>query len=505
MNAQASNEYVFQVSGLNKHFGPTYANKNIDFSLKHGEVRGLAGENGSGKSTLLSQLAGIYSSDSGTILKDGKEYIPTSPLYAQQHGVSIVVQELGCIGALPAGINVFLGRSGEFAKFGIVNLRKVYQRANEILEQWDLPKVPLGRNASSMSVESKKIVEIARALSTDPDVLILDEVTQALAQDNRTKLHNLIQKYKEMGKSVILITHDLDEMIEITDSISILRDGELIETVDSRNITEDELKTKMVGRNLEGEYYRSDTEATRGEQKILSVSDLTTVSGLNSVSFDLYSGEILGLCGLSDSGIHEVGKAVYGLEDRVKGDVYMENIDYHIKNAAGAWKHQVGYVPKDRDNEALMLHASIRENFSMSSVPEMSSAAGYLSNAKLTAFADEAKTQFSVKATSVRQEIDALSGGNKQKVNMGRWLLKDLHLLIVDCPTRGVDVGVKAYLYQCLRDAKAAGLAILLITDELPEAIGMSDRILIMKNGKITGEVSRSEGLSEEAIVRVMI
>ena len=190
-----------------------------------------------------------------------------------------------------------------------LGFRSPYTQVDELCEAADESYIvgdcaKVGKIYEAMSVESKKIVEIARALSTDPDVLILDEVTQALAQDNRTKLHNLIQKYKEMGKSVILITHDLDEMIEITDSISILRDGELIETVDSRNITEDELKTKMVGRNLEGEYYRSDTEATRGEQKILSVSDLTTVSGLNSVSFDLYSGEILGLCGLSDSGIH---------------------------------------------------------------------------------------------------------------------------------------------------------------------------------------------------------
>lgn len=500
-----SNDLVFKVTGLNKHFGPTYANKNIDFTLRHGEIRGLAGENGSGKSTLLSQLAGIYSSDSGTILKDGEVYRPDSPLYAQNHGVSIVVQELGCIGALSAGVNVFLGRTGEFTRFGVVNMRKIYRRAGEILEQWSLPRIPLNKHANAMSVEEKKIVEIARALSTDPDVLILDEVTQALAQDNRDKLHALIRKYKELGKSVILITHDLDEMIEITDTISILRDGELIETVNSKEITEEQLKTKMVGRSLEGEYYRSDAEATRGNEVILSLRNVSTPRGLKDISFDVYAGEILGFCGLSDSGIHEVGKVAYGLEEKSSGSVILVQEQYEIQKASGAWKNRVGYVPKDRDNEALMLHASIRENFDMSSVPEVIGTAGFLSQKKLNQLADDARSQFRVKSVGIFQEIDALSGGNKQKVNMGRWLLKDLQLLIVDCPTRGVDVGVKAYLYQCLKNAKAAGLAILLITDELPEAIGMSDRILVMKDGQITGEVSRSEGLSEEAIVKVMI
>lgn len=498
-------DYMFEVTGLNKHFGPTHANKDINFTLKKGEVRGLAGENGSGKSTLLSQLAGIYSSDSGVILKNGEEYKPTSPLYAQEHGVSIVVQELGCIGDLPAGINVFLGRTKQFTKFGIVNMRAIYKETNAILEEWGLPQVPLGKLTKGMNVEQRKVVEIARALSTNPDVLILDEVTQALSKDNRDKLHRLIEKFKSQGKSIILITHDLEEMIEITDSISILRDGELIETLQSEGLTEDDLKTKMVGRNLDGDYYRSDHQASRGDDLILSVKNLSTESGIDDVSFDLYGGEILAFCGLSDSGIHDLGKAVYGLEHHTNGTVTLAQENFNIKTANQAWNHRVGYVPKDRDNEALMLKASIRENFSMSSVPEVATGVGVLSVPKLNKLSADARIKYKVKSVDIHQEIDALSGGNKQKVNLGRWLLKDLQLFIVDCPTRGVDVGVKAYLYQCLREAKEAGLAILMITDELPEAIGMADRILIMKNGKITGDVERSADLSEEEIVKVMI
>ncbi|NCB62362.1 MAG: sugar ABC transporter ATP-binding protein [Clostridia bacterium] len=500
-----NSEFVFQVTGLNKFFGPTHANKNIDFTLKRGEVRGLAGENGSGKSTLLSQLAGIYAPDSGTILKDGAPYAPESPLYAIRSGVSIVVQELGLIGTLPAGVNVFLGRTKPFSKFGVVNLRKVYHEANQILEKWGLPAIPIRRVAGEMNVETKKIVELARALSSEPDVLILDEVTQALSQDNRLKLHKLVEQYRALGRSIILITHDLEEMLEITDSISILRDGELLDTVDSKAITVEELKSRMVGRSLEGEYYRSDAETSHGEQVILSVEHLTTESGLTDVSFKVHEGEIVALCGLSDSGIHEVGKAVYGLSRALKGGVHLVKDGAEIRHHSQAWEHRVGYVPKDRDNEALMLNASIRENFCMSNIPELQGKALLLKNRDLDAAAEGARERFQVKCTGTHQVINALSGGNKQKINLGRWLIKDLQLLIVDCPTRGVDVGVKAYLYQCLKEAKTKGMAILMITDELPEAIGMADNILVMKNGSVSRTISRSSGFSEESIVQVMI
>lgn len=503
--SEKKNEYAFQVTGLNKRFGPTHANKDINFTLKRGEVRGLAGENGSGKSTLLSQLAGIYISDSGTILKDGQPYAPDSPLYAIEHGVSIVVQELGLIGNLPAGINVFLGRTKPFSRFGVVNVKKVQQQANQILDKWGLPQVPLHRMAAAMNVETKKIVELARALSNDPDILILDEVTQALSQDNRVKLHKLIQKYRELGRSVILITHDLEEMLEITDSISILRDGELIETVDSKELDVETLRSKMVGRSLEGEYYRSDMETSHEEEVVLSVEDLSTESGLKDVSFQVHKGEIMALCGLSDSGIHEVGKAVYGLTHIRKGHVRLVPDQLEIRHHSQAWKHRVGYVPKDRDNEALMLNASIRENSCMSSVPQLTGKALLVKNGDLDRLANQVREQFQVKCTGIDQVINALSGGNKQKINLGRWLVKDLQLLVVDCPTRGVDVGVKAYLYQCLREAKKKGMAILMITDELPEAIGMADNILVMKDGSVSGQVTRSSGFSEESIVQVMI
>lgn len=238
---------ILEVKGLNKWFGATYANKNIDFQLRPGEVRGLAGENGSGKSTLLTQIAGIQPSDSGEMFLNGTPYKPRSPLDATSSGVAIVVQELGLVPNLPAGINVFLGNTKRFSRFGIINNRKVYEAANQALSQWGLPPIPFQRLSGDMNVESRKMVELARALASDPQILILDELTQSLSHDNRTVLYELIRKFKEMGRSIILISHDLEEMLKITDSVSILRDGELLATERSQDIPLEDLKIRMVG------------------------------------------------------------------------------------------------------------------------------------------------------------------------------------------------------------------------------------------------------------------
>ena len=496
---------VLQITGLSKSFGVTRANINIDFNLKKGEIRGLAGENGSGKSTLLSQIAGIYESDSGTMYKDGEVYQPKSPLDANERKISMVVQELGLVGNLPAGINVFLGKTKQFATFGVVSLSKVYASSNAELKKWGLPPIKFQKLAGEMNVESRKMVELARALASDPDILILDEVTQALSHDNRTVLYQLIKKFKELGRSIILITHDLEEMIQITDSISILRDGKLIATEESQNLNVDVLKAKMVGRELEGEYYRSDMEELYEDDIILSVENLSIEGGVNNISFEIHKGEILGFCGLSDSGIHDVGKAVYGVEKIKSGTIRLIPENVEIKNSEQALAHRMAYVPKDRDGEALMMQCSIEHNFCLTSVENIKGRLGYLSGKRMKKMAEEAKEKFNVKCTCIDQTMSGLSGGNKQKVNLGRWLIKDLQVLIIDCPTRGVDVGVKAYIYECLKVAKNNGLAVLLITDELSEAIGMSDNIVIMKNGVIKKTIKRSAHFSEEEIIEVMI
>ncbi len=501
-------ENILEIRGLNKYFGPTHANVDVDFTLKRGEVHGLIGENGSGKSTLLSQIAGLYGSDSGEMKVNGQPYKPHSPLDAYDHKIAMVMQELGVVGSLPAGINVFLGRMNRFSKAGILNKKALYKEVADILEKWDLSAPPLNRNTDGMSIESRKMIELARALSVDPEILLLDEVTQSLSLNNRERLYKLIEKFKSMGRSIIVITHDIEEMIEITDNVTVLRDGAVVGTVISSETTPDEIRNMMVGREVEGGYYRDDYAPDFSDKVELEVRNLTVAGEIENVSFDVHEGEILGFCGLSDSGIHTVGQAVYGLTDKklTSGTVHLMHNDTYVNNATTALRNNVGYVPKDRDNEALMIAANIRDNFGLPSVHVIrNKGTGFIHPGKVKKLSNDMVDKLSVKTTGIYQTMDSLSGGNKQKVNLGRWLAKDIKLLILDCPTRGVDVGVKAYIYSIMKEAKKDNIAMILISDELTEVLGMSDRIIVMKDGKVSGEMDRSEDLTEQKVIGVMI
>ncbi len=496
---------IFEIHGLNKSFGSTHANVNIDLSIQQGEIRGLIGENGSGKSTLISQIAGLYPSDSGEMRIGGEIYAPRNPVDAYNHKISMVLQELGVVGSLPVGVNVFLGRTHQFTKYGILNSKAMRAEAAKVFQEWNIPMPPLGARMDSMLIEERKMVELARAMSVDPNILLLDEITQSLSLNNRQILYDLLKKVKAMGRSVILITHDVEEMIAITDTITILRDGQVVGNLVSAEATPDEVKSMMVGRDISGDYYREDMQPDFQDQVVLEADHLTVPGELEDVSFQLHAGEILGLCGLSDSGIHSVGKAVYGLSKANHGSVRLTEEDITVKSPMTALKHQMGYVPKDRDNEAMMIDAAIRENFALPSYRELTGPIGFVSPRSMKKLSNDMIDQMSVKCTGIFQRVNALSGGNKQKINLGRWLAKDLKVLVLDCPTRGVDVGVKAYIYSLMKQAKKDGIATLLISDELTEVIGMADRLLVMKDGKITKEIDRGDEFTEQAIIGDMI
>lgn len=496
---------ILEVRGLNKSFGATHANRDIGLRLQAGEIRGLIGENGSGKSTLISQIAGVCRPDSGEMRVGGRVYAPRGPLDAYRHGISMVLQELGVVGALPVAVNVFLGRTGQFTRGGVIHMKALKQAAAGVFEQWGLPMPPLNGDPGAMLIEERKIVELARALSVDPDLLLLDEITQSLSLNNRRNLYQLLQRWKAMGRSAILITHDIDEMIAVTDTITVLRDGAVVDHVLSAGTTPDEIRHMMVGREIGGEYYRSDAWAQYDDKVVLRVRDLTVAGELEDVSFDVHAGEILGFCGLSDSGIHSVGRAVFGLSKRKAGSVHLMKENLDIRTPMDALKNHMGYVPKDRDGQALMMGASIRENFTLPSLDELAGGVGYISPGRINRLARDMVEELSVKCTGIEQSVGALSGGNKQKVNLGRWLAKDLQVLILDCPTRGVDVGVKAYIYALMREAKKRGVAALLISDELTEVIGMADRLIVMKDGKMTRVIRRGEDWTEQAVIEVMI
>lgn len=500
-------EFVFEIQKLNKYFGPTHANRDIDLKIRRGQVHGLAGENGSGKSTLASMICGIQKPDSGEMLLDGQPYAPKSPVEANAMKVAMVVQELGVVGSLPVSMNMFLGRTGNFRSRGFVSLSRIEAAAREQMDRWGITNIPLNVTAESLSIEQRKMMELVRALSVDPDILILDEITQALSHDNRAALYKIMEKFTGEGHTIILITHDIEEMIELCDSVTVLRDGQVVDTV-ARDVslTPDKLKRMMIGREINGHYYRTDTSEAYEPQVVMSVQGLNVPNKLHDVSFDLHKGEILAVCGLSDAGIHSLGSAIFGLEEHRTGHIEMGETGRAIRHSKDILSTGGAYLSKDRDSDGLMLSASIKDNIFLPSAPEV--AVGplkFVHPGRVKALAQKAAESFEIKSTGIDHITKRLSGGNKQKVNLSRWLIKDLKYIILDCPTRGVDVGVKAYIYEVMTKAKARGLSILLISDELAEAMGMADRIMVMKNGEIVRTIGRSEGFSEEAIIEVMV
>lgn len=500
-----SGEVFFETKNIDKHFGPTHANKNISLSLKKGELHGLMGENGSGKSTLISIIAGIYQPDGGEMLIDGKPYQPESPLDAASHGIGFVVQELGLLDKLSVASNMFLGHYDQFKTAGVLSLSKMNAAAEAALKKWGFPDISVRTQAGLLTVEKRKIVEIVKALLVNPRLLILDETTQALSHDTRSRLIEIVRELLTQGTTVVMITHDIDEIAEVASRISVLRDGAVVGTLERAEITVPKLKRMMVGREISEHLYRTDHETIYEDTVVLEVRGLGLKGVFKQASFELHRGEILGVCGLSDGGIHELGKVLVGIERATSGSVVATGSQTRIKTSHDAARAKMAYLPKDRDSEALMMGASIGHNLFIPSLDELEQKMGFVSPRRCNELAEEAVRNFDVRCLGIRQVISSLSGGNKQKVSLGRWLIKDLDIMVLDCPTRGVDVAVKAYIYELMKKLKQQGLSIVLISDEMPEVMGMSDRLLIMKNGIIAGIMERSETFEEEKIIEVMI
>jgi ribose transport system ATP-binding protein len=500
------NKVILETKNINKSFGPTHADKDVTLSFCSGEIRGLVGENGSGKSTLVSIIAGIYGMDSGEMWKDGRPYHPHSPVEAYTEGVNIVVQELGLVDGLTVAENIFLGRCAQFTKHGVLNVKRLYQAAKAQFEKWKIHAIPVQAMAGRLTVEEKKLVELVRALSTDPDVLILDEITAALSQDNRERLYRLMGELRAQGKAILFISHDLKEVIELSDNITVMKDGQVVETLESAEISEDQLKRMMVGREIQDMYYQTERiKRNAAQEVVLAVEGLTVAGAFENVNFTLYRGETLGIGGLSDAGIHPLGKALFGLLDRDGGQVKLVSKDQPINSVKDAIRNGISYVPKDRDREALMVSASIEDNLCLPSIELIKGRLGFINPVKTKNLARKLVKEFEIKTEGIKQNVDQLSGGNRQKVSLGSWLSLQNEVIILDCPTRGVDVGVKANIYKLIAEAKAKGVAIILISDELPELIGTSDRIMIMKEGRVSKLFVKEEGFTEKDMIEVMI
>ena len=498
-------ELLFEARKLSKHFGPTIALDEVDFKVYRGQITGLIGENGSGKSTITSIAAGMQPATSGEMFFEGKPHKPSTMIEGSECGIGMIVQEQGTVSGITVAENIFAGKESKFRVGPFISKAKLNKEAKKALDDIGFTDVDPSAYIDTLDMQDRKLVEIAKVVYNQPEMLVVDETTTALSQKGRDIIYGIMNKMKENNKAVVFISHDLQELIDTCDTLTVLRDGKLITTLDKDQMDEDTIKKYMVGREMKGDYYRADYGTPVSDEVVLKADNVTSGSGLlMNFSMEVHKGEILGIGGLSHCGMHELGKVLFGDEKLLTGSVIHTASGEKITDPLNAMKHGLGYVSKNRDTESLVLTATIKDNIISASYDKIAPK-GVLTPKATKQFVDEQIESLSIKCASPVQDVQYLSGGNKQKVVFGKWIGRNCDILILDCPTRGVDIGVKAAMYQLIYQMKQEGKTIIMISEELPELIGMSDRLLIMKDGGFAGEFLRSETLNENDIIEVMI
>lgn len=496
-------EVLLKSDKIVKHFGLTHALNGVSIEVRRGEIVGLIGENGSGKSTFSSIVFGVYPPTSGTLELKGKPYKPANAVDAQRHGISMITQEMGTLPGIRVADNIFLGKEELFTSRGIIDRKKMSAAAKDAMSRIGITDIEPDDPIAKYSLEDRKLIEVVRGIYTNPEILIVDETTTALSQKGRDIIYKLIKEFKEQNKAVIFISHDLEEIMEVCTKLIVLRDGDFIGELQKNEFEEERIKELMVGRKLTGDYYRSDYDGSFSEEVALKAERLYVGDVLKDVSLTLHRGEILGIGGLTDCGMHDLGKTLFGIRKPLYGEVTLGD-GTKIKSAKQAIARKIGYVSKNRDQEALILSASILDNMVLPSLSKLSRA-GLVFKSVEKKFTSEEIKNMSIKCREAEQDVRDLSGGNKQKVVFGKWLGNESEIYILDCPTRGIDIGVKAFMYQLMYRLKKEGKSIIMISEELPELIGMSDRIMIMKDGKVQKTFERSEQLNESVLIREMV
>lgn len=499
-------ELIVETKGLCKRFGPTVALDHVDVKIYAGKITGLIGENGSGKSTISSIMAGIQPATSGEMFLHGKPYNPQSMIDGTMHGIGMIVQEAGTIAGLTIAQNIFLGNEKMFRRHGLVSHRLMNKAAQEALDAIGFTKVKAEESIDKLDQQDRKLIEVAKVMYRRPEILVVDETTTALSQSGRDIVYRIMERQRDEGKAVIFISHDLDEVMEHCDCLSVLRDGKMIATLDKTDFDAARVKKYMVGREIGEHYYREDYGRPISDEVVLRADNLTSGLGImTDVSLELHRGEILGIAGLSDCGMHELGHALFGELRLAMGEVIAQPSGTRIVSPDVAMSCGIGYVSKDRDKEALALNTSVKDNIIAAGFDKVKGALGIITKKQERQYVNKQVESLSIKCAEIDQNVKYLSGGNKQKVVFGKWVGRDSNILILDCPTRGVDIGVKAAMYQLMDDMALEGKSIVMISEEMTEIIGMSDRILVMKDGKLNGEFGRSPDVTENDILDCMI
>ncbi|MEP7284778.1 MAG: sugar ABC transporter ATP-binding protein [Chloroflexota bacterium] len=483
------NDLLLQATGISKRFPGVLALNNIDFEVYPGEIIGLVGENGAGKSTLMKILSGVYLFDSGTIKFKGRDFRPHSPAEAQEHGISTIYQELALIPHLTVAENIFLNREPRVPHSpGLIDFGKMNAGARELLGQLGA-QVPVRQRLQTLPIAAQQMIEIAKAISRSAQLIIMDEPTSSLASHDIDLLFALIKRLKDRGISVIFIGHRMEEVLGIADRIIVMRDGERVGTLPIGEATEEQVIRLMVGRKVE---LYPKQPATIGTP-VLEVRDLSNGKRIQDINFSVRHGEIVGIAGLIGAGRTEVARMIFGVDTKKTGQILIDGVEQKFSNPSDAVRAGIGLVPEDRKLQGLVLGMDVKENITLSILNRISGLLGWVRNNKQRETARYYWKLLDIQTPSLSQIVRNLSGGNQQKVVIAKWLSTNPKLLILDEPTRGIDIGAKAEVHAFMSQLASQGVGILMISSELPEIFGMSDRVLVMCNGRITGEFTHDQ------------
>lgn len=484
--------YILEAEGISKQFPGVKALNKVGIKIKPGSVHALMGENGAGKSTLMKCLIGIYHPDEGTIKVKGEVVTFSDTLDALHAGIAMIHQELNLVPHMTVAENIWLGR--EPVHYGLVNHDLLNSKTRDLLQHLNIrlkPEMVVGE----LNIASQQMVEIAKAVSYDADILIMDEPTSALTEGEVFHLFAIINELKEQGKGIIYISHKMDEIFEITDEVSIFRDGMFVATDKTENLTKQSLITMMVGRELTHMFPKFNNNI--GEE-VLKVSALRRDGLFRDISFTVKRGEILGVAGLVGAGRSEVMESLFGMHPADSGDIFIEGLPVKIDSPSKAIEQGLAFLTEDRKKSGLFLVLSVVENMSIVNLSEYINKKGFVSHGQMAQDCMEQIKKLNIKTPTMDQIINNLSGGNQQKVLIARWLLAQPKILILDEPTRGIDVGAKSEIYRLISELANRGVAIILVSSELPEILGMSDRVMVMHGGHITGILDKQDASQEK-------
>lgn len=477
-------QIILSVSNVSKSFPGVKALDHMQLTLHRGEVMAVAGENGAGKSTLIKILSGVYMPDEGLIELDGKPIFFKNPQQAESEGIYTVHQELSVFTQMSIAENIFANRV-PLKKNGCIDYRALYKEASLTLKSFEMQEISPKTIVGTLDIARQQAIEIMRATASSPKILILDEPTSALTIHDTQLLFRIIRKLKENGASIIYISHRLEEIFEICDSVTIIRDGTFIDAKPIKQIAHDDIVRKMVGRDVAFDYGRDTSQINR---EILHVENLTSGTAVRDASFVLKSGEVVGIGGLEGSGRTELLETLFGMRLLSKGSVYINGKAIKISSPKMARDNGIAYITKDRKKIGLFIRMTIEQNILAANLSRFSEK-GRMIFKKLRLDTKSCINKYDIRTTSVQKLVNTLSGGNQQKVMLSMWLLSDPKILLVDEPTRGIDVGTKEYVHKILRQMAKKGCAILMVSSDMPELLSASDRIIVMSNGKIAGEL----------------